>query len=548
MNRLRRLTWTAVICGLALSVTACSGNSANSGQQAPTTLQAVMSDESDDLSPFTPTQQGKTQMFSVINMPALYVNADSEVTSKMLESWEASPDATSVTLKLKPNLKWSDGQPLTSADVVMSLTAYLDSKISPNAGRVGAVEGQDALKNGTTDKLSGVSAPDDTTVQIKLAHPDAAWLAKYALVGAYWPILPSHVLGQVALKDLPSNEFFKTWPVSAGPYRLTKFLPGQYTEVERNDNWSLGKANFQKVVFQVLSTDQMTAKLQTGEVQYIYTVDPSDVDRVKGMSGVTVASHQSVAPEVFGLNNAMPELKDPRIRQAMLYAIDRKGICQTILGGHCTTPETNLRQIGPSWAIPTTGLINYDYNPEKAKQLLQEAGWNPDTKLTFLARTQRSYVDKAVTAAVGQLKAAGFNVEIRNITTAQLLDTIEKKTDWAMFWVSGADFVVDPNEWADYLKCANRYPNGANTSQYCNPQVDALLEQGLRTTDQAERAKYYGQAFTIVNSDPGEIYLYIVDTIVAFNSHLTGVKPNGNLSGGYWDIGEWSWAAGQGAG
>jgi ABC-type transport system substrate-binding protein len=202
----------------------------------------------------------------------------------------------------------------------------------------------------------------------------------------------------------------------------------------------------------------------------------------------------------------------------------------------------NLRQIAPAWAIPTD-VTKYNYDPAKAKQLLAAAGWDPKTKLVMLARTQRSYVDKAVTAAVGQLNAVGIHFSIRNITTAQLLETIDKKTGWDGFWVSGADFVVDPDEWADYLRCDNRFPKGANTAQYCDPTTDALLAKGHTTIDQAQRASIYKEAFTRVNQNPGEIYLYVVDTIIAYNSHLTGVTVSGNLSGGYWDIGSWRWKA-----
>lgn len=500
-----------------------------------------MSEEASDLSPFTPNQQGKTQILSVIGTPMMYVDADGKLTSKILKSWTQSADAKTVTLVLKSGMQWSDGQPITSADMAMTLNAYLDSKISPNAGRVGPVVGVDAVVSGTATTASGLATPDKTTLTVSLTEPDASWLAKLALTGSYWPLLPSHTLSGVALADLPKNDFFTKWPVSSGPYTLSKFVQGQYVQVARNDKSSVGTPEFKEVVFEPLSTDQMTAQLQTGEVQYAYTVDPADVDRVRKISGVTVASHHGVAPDVLGLNNGDSTLKDPRVRQAMLYAIDRVGICKTILAEHCTTPLTNLRQIAPSWSIPTTGVTTYNYDPAKAKELLKEAGWDPNTKLIFLNRTQRSYVDKAVTAAVGQMKAVGINFQVRNITTAQLLDIIGKKTGWDAFWVSGADFVVDPDEWADYLLCSARFPNGANTAQYCDPAVDKLLQQGLTTIGQTQRGDLYKQAFTLVNHNPGEVYLYVVDSIIAYNSHLTGIRASGNLTGGYWDIASWRW-------
>lgn len=528
-------------CVAVVSTAACTAANPKNNAQTPETLHAVMSEEADNLNPLTATEQGKSQILSVIGTPMLYVDTDSKPASKILTSWKQSPDLKTVTLTLKPDVKWSDGKPMTAEDLKFSLSAYLNPKISVNAGRVGPVVGEDAVEKGSAQTLSGVTASDDRTVEIQLASADATWLPKLALLGGYAPVLPAHVLGNVAPSQLADNAYFKNWPVSSGPYKLAKFVQGQYVQVDRNDAYSFKKPVFPHVVFEILSTDQMTAKLQTGEVNYIYTVDPSDVTRVKGISNVTVASHPGVAPELFAFNNAAPELKDPRIRQAMVYAIDREGICKTVLAGHCSTPATNLRQILPSWAIPTDGLTRYEYNPAKAKSLLAAAHWNPSTKLVFYARTQRSYVDKAVTVALGQLAAVGLHFTVRTLTTAQLLDQIEKKTGWDAFWISGADFVVDPDEWADYLLCDNRYPNGPNTSQYCNPQVDTLLEQGVTAPTETDRAKLYHQAFTELNHNPADVYLYVVDTIVAYDSHLKGIVPNGNLSAGYRDIENWTW-------
>lgn len=521
---------------------ACGGSETSSD---PTTLNTVMSEEAPDLSPFTATGQGKAQIFSAIDHPLLGTDDTSKVVSQILESWETSDDGMTVTLVLKPKLEWSDGKPLTSADVLMSLTQYLDPNLSASAGRIGGVAGQEEYAAGTADTISGLAAPDELTVTVQLAKPDMAWTANVAAVGFNLPILPSHILGDVPHDKLLDDPFFKTHPVSSGPYQLVEFLPGQHAELKKNKNWSLGEAGFDKVFFKILTSDVASAQLETGEIQYMFPVDAADVDRIKRIEGVTVASHDGVAPEVLALNYADPKLQDPRIRQAMLYAIDRVGICKTVLAGHCTTPLTNIRQQGPEWAIPTDGVTTYDYDPEKAKQLLADAGWDPNTTLTLLTRSGRSYVDKAMTIAQGQLADVGMNFKLVNMDTSQLLETIKDPLGdaWQAFWVSGADFTIDPVAMQAYATCANRYPTGANTSQYCDPETDALLLAGRTESDQEKRGQLYQDAFRRLNQDPSEISLYVVDSIAAFDSRLKGVKVHGNLSSQYWNIGEWHWEA-----
>lgn len=545
-----RLRAQALLALGVLFTAACTSGNPSSASSAGgtggggthTTLNAVMAQEATELNPLTATQQGKAEVLSLLGTPLLQSDDQAKVFSRLLTSWDPSTDAKTVTLKLKPNLKWSDGQPITSADIVTTLNIYLDSNVSASAGRIGGVEGQDAVAKKTATTVSGVTAPDASTVVVKLARPNVAWTANLAAVAFNLPLLPDRVLGKVAHDQLKDNAYFKTYPVSSGPFKLTAFTQGQSAQFVRNDSYFGTKPFFEKVNLKALATDVTTAQLQTGETDFIFPVDPADVQRISALDGVAVLSHQGVAPELLALNYASPKLKDPRIRQAMIYAIDRAGICKQVLAGQCTTPLTNIRQISPAWSIPTTGVTSYDYNPTKAKELLAEAGWNPSTKLILLTRTGRSYVDKAMTILQGQLAAVGINVTLQNVDTGQLLDTWKKQDDsWQAAWNSGADFTLDPVAMQTYALCSARYPAGGNTSQYCNPDVDALFAQGLTQTDQAQRATTYQQIFTKLNQDPSEIYLYVVNSISASNKKITGVKAHGNLSAPYWNIEDWSW-------
>lgn len=546
-----RTRTTRRLAGLLLAftvvTTACGSDKGGGGSGAATdsghtTLNAVMSQEATDITPLTATQQGKGEMFSLLGTPLLQSDDQAKIFSRLLDSWDTSSDATTVTLKLKPNLKWSDGKPITSADVLTTLNIYLDTTVSAGAGRIGGVAGQDAVTDGKAKTVSGVTAPDASTVLVKLAAPNVAWTANVAALAFNLPLLPDHILGKVAHDQLKDNDYFKTYPVSSGPYTLTKFVQGQYAEFARNDNYFGTKAYFQKVFLKVLTSDVMTAQLQTGETDFIFPLDPADVDRVKAIDGASVASHQGVAPELLALNYASPKLKDPRIRQAMLYAIDREGICKQALAGQCTTPLTNIRQISPAWAIPTEGLTSYNYDPAKAKELLKAANWDPSTKLVLLTRSGRSYVDKAMTILQGQLAAVGMNFTMQNVDSGQLLDTWEKRDDsWQAAWNSGADFTLDPVAMQTYASCAGRYPDGGNTSQYCDPETDKLWAAGVKETDQAKRAEIYKKAFTRLNQDPPEVYLYVVNAIEAYNSHIQGIKAHGNLTAPYWNIEDWTW-------
>ena len=512
-------------------------------------LQAVMSEEATDLHPLTVGQQGKGHVFQAIFMPLLEPDNEKNIFSRILESWETSDDAKTVTLTLKPDVQWSDGTPMTSADIYTSLTLYLDQNISQRAIRIGGVLGQTEFSEGTADTIEGLTVVDDRTITVELENPDAAWLPNIAAQAEDIPMLPAHVLADVPHDEILDHDYFRTYPVSSGPYKLVDFVEGQYAEFERNDNYSLGTPGFEKVFFRIVATDVQSAQLETREIDFMFPVDPADVDRVSGLDGITVGSAPGVAPELWSIMHDHEPL-DVRVRQAMLFAINRDAICQQAMSGYCSTPVTNIRQITPEWAIPTVeeypDMIEYNYDPERAKELLAEAeadgAWDPNTTLTFYHRPGRSYVDTAIAIAQSQMAEVGINWEIINTDTGGLIDAIREQPLGTLdgFWVSGADFTIDPSAVQVYTACENAR-TGANLISYCRPELDELWVAGRQTGVQEERQQIYHDAFRFLNQDPAEIYLYVVDSIVAYDSRLKGVKPHGGIGQPYWNIGEWYW-------
>lgn len=543
--RLKMIRMTVAALTVGLVLTGCGsddgGEGGSSGAAAgDQTLTGTMGKGSTTTNPLAPGED-QVDAYNLFTTPLLQTDDKAQISSQILESWETSDDATTVTLVVKDGWKWSDGQPITGQDLYTSLDLYLDGNISSSAGRIGGVAGQQEVLDGQAEHISGLKV-DGNTVTVSLAEPNVAWVSNVAARGFNLPLLPDHVLGDLPHADVQDHEFFKTWPVVSGPYELTSYKPGESATFERNDSWSGGKeVAFKAVNLKVLETDQMIAQLRTGEIQFAFNLGAEDVAGLEDQ-GAVIASHGGIAPDTLGLNYNDPRLADPRVRQALIYAIDREQICTTILAGRCSVPIANVRQVSPDWAIPTDDVIEYSFNQAKARDLLAAADFDTSQPITLLTRTGLATVDKVMTAVQGMWEDIGLTVKPSVVDTGQLLATLEKKdASWQAFWVSGADFSVDPVAMEAYASCGTRYPDGSNTSQYCDPETDSLWAAGLQETDPDQRATIYQDAFRRLNNDPSEIYLYVPDMLAAHVPNLTGVVLQGNLVNPYWNIADWGW-------
>lgn len=571
MKRASRYRWLALLAVILMVAAACGSDSpdpsgteppagteddAESGEEAPapaapsrTVLEVVLPTDPVGLNPFPQTAGNMAVIHLAMYMSLITVDENQDLYSDLLESWDVSADATTITLNVRDGLEWSDGTPVTSADVEMSLRFHLDPRISARGTRLAGVLGVTDYTEGAADRIEGLETPDDLTVVITLAAPDAAWLPNLASLTRLNPVFPAHILGDVDPEDIPEDPFFETHPVVNGPYQFVEYVPEQYVELAANPNWSLGQPGFERVFFKIVTdAEARVAQLQSGELQFIDGVSALDVDRLEAIDGITVAGATGQNPNIIGMNYDHPLFEDARVRQAILFAIDREGICQEVFRGFCSVSPTNQRLVGLEWALPTPaeGAIVYDFDPDRARDLLAEAGWDESTTLRMLFRPDGA--GAAVTAAMAivqaQLADVGINMEIVNVDVPTLLDNLGREgrdPDSHMFWNAGAVFSVDPSSVQPYASCDTRYPAGPNLTWYCVPELDELWVQARQVSDQNARAEIYKQAYLITNQDPDNVYLAVLDNLVAFDSRLQGVKPVGDIWQTYWNIGEWTW-------
>ena len=582
MRKVPIVRWLVLILALAMIVAACttpdpdaedttttaSGQSdttqATGGTDAPTdttapptdsegrsVLEVVIPTDPVAMNPFPETAGNRAVVHMAMFLPLIQVDDQQAIYSDVLESWDVSPDATTITLKVRDGLEWSDGVPVTSADVSLALHLHLDSRISTRAGRLGGVEGVAAYTEGTADSISGITTPDESTVVITLENPDAAWLPNWASLTRLNSMFPAHILGDVPAEDIPTHEFFETLPVVNGAYKFVQYVPDQFVELEANENFSLGEPGFERVFFKIITEPEARlAQLQTGEIQFVDQVAAADIERLEAIDGISVDRASGLNPNIIGFNDQSPAFADPRVKQALVFAVDRDGICEQVFLGFCSVSDVNVRLVGDqvAWAVPTIGegMIDYSYDPDRARELLDEAGWDSSTTLNLwlMAQAAPEPIIQAINIMQAQWAEVGVNVEITNVDVPTLLDNLGRETlntDVHMFWNAGAVFTLDPSSVQPYNLCATNYPNGPNLTHYCDESTDDLWAEARLSSEQSVRAPLYKEIFLAENKNPNNLHIAVLDNIVAYDSRLQGVKVQGDHWQTYWNIWEWHW-------
>lgn len=444
-------------------------------------------------------QSGVATMFPAAQLFAspLRMSADYKPMPFLAERWDLSPDNRSVRLQLRKDAVFHDGKPVTAEDVKFSLETIRDnhpfrSMYAP---------------------LNAVTIDDPHTAVVRLSEPHPALLL--AMSTSLTPILPKHVFGDgTDVKVHPRN----TTPVGSGPFRLVEFKPGEVIVMERFDKFFLkDMPKLDRIIVREFKDPaSLLLAFERGEVDlYSGLVDPRDIARAKKVPNATVVG--GTAPALGSLiwlafNTKNPKLADKRVRQAINFAIDKKMIVDTLLGG---VPKRSTGPISSGSPFHTDKVERYELNLAKAAQLLDAAGVKPG------ANGVRMTIDLDAIPGVGDMKVAqeyikpalakvGIEVNVRTSpdfpTWARRVSTHQFEMTMDSVWNWGDPVIGVHRTWVS----SNIRPGviWSNTQQYANPRVDELLASAGKEMDAKKRKSMYEEFQKIVVDDCPVAFLF----------------------------------------
>ncbi|MGN8646259.1 ABC transporter substrate-binding protein [Gracilibacillus sp. HCP3S3_G5_1] len=431
----------------------------------------------------------------------------------LAKDWETSEDGLVWTFFLRDDVKWHDGEQFTADDVV-----YTFNDISLN-------EELGANNASYFSQLDRVEAEDEYTVNFYLNQPVAA-LPAYLSFNT--EILPEHIFAGEDPWDLTS--FNKENPIGTGPFKLKSYTSGQNVVLERNEDYYGEVANLDELEYKVLpDANTHIAQLLSGELDIFALDDNSAMERVENEDSITVVGRET--PRFFWLilNQNIEEYQDKRLRQAMLYAIDRQNIIDTVLQGYGTIANAG---IAPALGEYYTDDVNdYPFDQEKAKELLAELGYE-DTdgdgivekngeKLTITfdigIQGDLENIAQLIQQYLGQV---GIDVQLNTMDWNTMIDKVVVQRDYEMtlnWW----RYPADPDLTA-YMHSDNA-DGGNNIPAYRNEEMDQLLEAGAEASDVEERMEIYAEAQQLMSEELPYMFLWYPQEVQVKQSVLQGV-------------------------
>ncbi len=457
------------------------------------------------------------------------VDEDFNPEGDLAESWEFSDDGLTWTFHLRENVKWHDGEDFNADDVVFSYGIPLDEDYVGPRG----------LPFEIIDEINKI---DDYTVEFVLSEPYAPFIT----ITAQFEVLPKHILGDVPIADLGKNKFNTKEPIGTGPFKFKEWKEGEYIELVANDDYYLGKPKLDGIIYKIVpDMNTLMAQLEVGDIN-MTGISPQYIETAKKLEEkgkVVVTSGPANAFEYIGYNLRNELFQDKKVRQALTHAIDKESIVTAILDGAGTVAD------GPgspaNWAF-NPDMPKFEYDPELAKKMLKEAGWEPNSegilekdgkKFEFVLKTTSANEVRQQIAEVAQqqFKEIGIKTTIEVLEWSAYVEQTSPPNWNFDAMVAGWSIGSDPDP--TWFWHSSEIENGLNYNGYSNEKVDELLSENTIISDLEERKNIIAEADSIVAEDQPNTFLYYVEGSLANSPTLHG--PSYNASNTYYKIHEW---------
>lgn len=469
--------------------------------------------------------------------------------------WLINPDGSmEVTWTLRPDITWHDGTPLTVEDVIFGWEVVTATDLAS----FGAAEAR------LIERLEKI---DDRTF---VAHYGAPYVfadggIPRVLVSA--DPLPLHILGEVLESGDPeqflNHPYWTTEFVGVGPYKLVEWVPGSHIRVEANDDYFLGRPNIDEIIWRWFDdTNTLVANILSGDVDV--TVIPNiDLTQAQVLMDQWDDGRVEVL-EGFGWDwiafntQEAPEFEDVRVRQALLYAIDREAIVEATSGGLNTVADSFMSPVHPLMTDQVmASMTTYPYDPDRALELLADAGYEPGpdgllvdsdgNTLEIVLRTVAGDTTKEQAQAIimDQWSQIGVSVRADNLAPAAIFDPEHL---FRFGWDSGFlfNFGGGPDLLAGEYRCVNIPTeengwSGANLGMYCSEEYDAAYEEQLieETLEVEEREAITARLMEIWTNDLPLLPLYFKSVVYTARDGVTGLHPSGTNEGWLGNVHEW---------
>lgn len=449
---------------------------------------------------------------------------DGSPTKGLADKWEATEGGTVWTFTLQDGLKWSDGEPITSADVAYTYQSMIDD---PALG---------VANGGLLANLDSIETPDDKTVVLHMKEPQAP------NPGVEIPVVPKHVWEKI---DNPAEYANDKDVVGSGPFLLESYKPNQSIVLKANKDFWRGAPKIDKIQYvYYTNSDAQVQALRSGDVDMVTGLTATQFEALDGVEGITTHSGQGRRYSAIGINsgsktqdgtpygNGNPALQDEAVRQAIRLGTDTKTLLDKVLGGYGVEATSFIPASYPKWTLPADDKVIMKFDPDAAKQKLEDDGWIAgadgirvkDGKKLEL----RLYVDSSSTTDqasaeffVPWMKDIGISIKVESTDT----DTISAETtkgNYDMYftgWSQGAD----PDYQLGINTCsglATKTDGTGGTSQdgWCDPEFDKLYAQQHTELDESKREAIVREMLEMNYTATPQIAIWYANSLEAYRS------------------------------